>query len=46
MLFMEIIGVYCESNAKHTATICGQKAEISMLKQAAYRELAVEGLIL
>jgi hypothetical protein len=46
MLFRERVAVYCENHTEHTDTLCGRKADFSMLKQVAYRELVFKRLIL
>jgi hypothetical protein len=33
MLFGETVAVYYKNHTEHTDTLCGQNAEISMLKQ-------------
>jgi hypothetical protein len=37
MLFGETVAVYCENHTEHTDTLCGQKAEFSVLKRVVHR---------
>jgi hypothetical protein len=36
MLFREAVAVYCENHTEHTNTLCGQNAELLMLKQVVH----------
>jgi hypothetical protein len=36
MLFGETVAVYCENHTEHTDTLCGQNAELLMLKRVVH----------
>jgi hypothetical protein len=36
MLFRETVAVYCENHKEHTNTLCGQNAELLMLKEVVH----------
>jgi hypothetical protein len=36
MLFKETVAVYCENHKEHINTLCGQNADVNMLKQVVH----------